>query len=120
MAPPPIPSFTPTWHTVSYPAISPTKPEIKDSTQGKSILITGGGGTIGSANAHSFAAAGASNIALLSRKEDKLKAAADSIATNHPETKVFTYSVDVLKKDSVDAAFAKFAGEVGGKIDIVV
>lgn len=118
--PPPVPSFTPSWHTASYSAISPTKPAIKDSLAGKSILITAGGGSIGSAAARSFAAAGATRIGLLSRNEDNLKAAASSVTANSPGTSVLTYSADVLDKGAVDTAFADFAGKAGGKIDVVV
>ena len=118
--PPPVPSFTPTWHTSSYPAISPTKPATKASLTGKSILITAGGGSIGSAAARSFAAAGAAHIALLSRQEDKLKSAASSVTAQHPRTDVSAYSADVLDKGAIDAAFAAFTGKVGAKIDVVV
>lgn len=36
----PFPSLTKTWHTESYPAISPTRPEL--STDSKTVVITGG------------------------------------------------------------------------------
>lgn len=115
-----IPSFTPTWHTTTYPAISPTKDATKHSLTGKSVLITAGGGSIGSVTARSFAAAGVAAIALLSRKEDKLRAAASAVTAQYPGTQVSTYSVDVLDKAGVDMAFADFAAKVGGRIDVVV
>lgn len=36
---PPLPSFTSTWHNDTYPAISPTRPEL--SAAGKTVIITG-------------------------------------------------------------------------------
>lgn len=36
----PFPSLTETWHTASYPAISPSRPEL--SAANKTVVITGG------------------------------------------------------------------------------
>lgn len=43
--PAPSSSFTKVWHSDTYPAINPTKPEL--SVAGKSVVITGGGAGIG-------------------------------------------------------------------------
>ncbi|KAA8568229.1 hypothetical protein EYC84_008613 [Monilinia fructicola] len=79
----PFPSPTSTWHSKTYPSLSPTRPEL--SAKGKSVLITGGGSGIGAETALYFATAGASRIALLGQ-----------------------------------VAFAKFAGNGKGKIDVLV
>jgi len=55
-----FPTFTKTWHTSPYAAISATRPEL--STAGKSIFITGGGSGIGPGIAHAFATSGAKKI----------------------------------------------------------
>ncbi|CRG84836.1 hypothetical protein PISL3812_02025 [Talaromyces islandicus] len=68
---PPFPSLTATWHNVSYPAISPLRPEL--SAAGKTVVIIGAGSGIGRATAASFDRAGASKIILIGRNESKLK-----------------------------------------------
>jgi len=67
---PPLPSPTPTWHNDTYPAISPSRPEL--SSAGKVIIITGGGTGIGRETALAFASAGAAKIVLLGRREAPL------------------------------------------------
>lgn len=68
---PPLPSLTTTWHNKSYPAISPSRPEL--SAAGKTVIITGAGSGIGRATALSFARAGASNIVLIGRTKATLQ-----------------------------------------------
>ncbi|KAF2491247.1 oxidoreductase [Lophium mytilinum] len=116
MAPAPYPSPTPTWHTTTYPSISPTRPEL--SAKGKSVLVTGGGTGIGAATALHFAEAGASRIALLGRREQPLLDTKAAIEHKFAGVEVFIASTDVTKKSEVDAAFAKFAGDQ--KIDVLL
>ena len=112
----PFPSPTSTWHTESYPSISPSRPEL--SAKGKAILITGGGTGIGAETARSFAVAGASRIALLGRREQPLLETKASIEERFPGIEVFIASTDVTDKTQVDAAFSSFAGST--KIDVLV
>ena len=112
----PFPSPTTTWHTTTYPSISPTRPEL--SAKGKTVVVTGGGTGIGAATALSFAAAGASRIALLGRREQPLLDTKASIENQFPTVEVFAASTDITKKSEVDATFAKFVG--AGKIDVLI
>lgn len=122
----PFPSATRTWHSTSYPSISPTNPSL--SAKGKTVLITGGGTGIGAETARSFAVAGASRIALLGRRVQPLLDTKAAIEREYGQTtKVFIASTDVTKKNEVDAAFEKFVStniEPGTKstidIDILV
>ena len=82
------------------------------------MLVTGGGTGIGAETAHYFAAAGASRVALLGRREQPLLDTKASIEEKFPGVDVFTASTDITKKSDVDVAFAKFVGN--GKINVVV
>lgn len=112
----PFPSPTQKWHQKTYDSISPARPEL--SAKGKSVLVTGGGTGIGAETARYFAAAGASRIALLGRREQPLLDTKASIEKKYGGVEVFAIPTDVTNKSQVDAAFAKFAGE--GKIDVVL
>ncbi|CAG8975655.1 hypothetical protein HYALB_00008414 [Hymenoscyphus albidus] len=67
---PPFPSFTPTWHNDTYPAIDPTKKEL--SQTGKTVIITGAGSGTGRQTAIAFATAGAKHLVLIGRTEADL------------------------------------------------
>lgn len=109
----PFPSPTKKWHTKAQPSASPGRPEL--SAKGKSVLVTGGGSTgIGGETARYFAAAGASRIALLGRREKPLVENKTFIEKRYPGVKVIIISADVTKKSDIDAAFAEFTD--GGKI----
>jgi len=112
----PFPSPTHSWHTTSYDAISPLRPEL--SAKGKTVIITGGGAGIGAETARSFAAAGASRIALLGRREQPLLDTKASIESQSPGVEVFVTSTDLTKQDQVKSAFEAFLGEK--KVDILV
>ncbi|KAI0129863.1 oxidoreductase [Xylariales sp. AK1849] len=112
----PFPSPTATWHTKVHGSISPTRPEL--SARGKTVLITGGGTGIGAETARYFAEAGASRIALLGRRKQPLLDTKASIELKFAHVEVFVAATDVTKKNEVDTALAKFAGN--GTIHILV
>lgn len=112
----PFPSPTEKWHSTTYDSLSYTRPEL--SAKGKTVVITGGGTGIGAETARYFAAAGASRIALLGRREQPLLDTQASIRERCDDIEVFVSSTDVTKKTEVDAAFAKFAGD--GQIHVLV
>ncbi|KAK3309002.1 uncharacterized protein B0T15DRAFT_573061 [Chaetomium strumarium] len=114
---PPFPSPTTKWHDSTYESLSPTRPEL--SAKGKTVLITGGGTGIGAETARYFAAAGASRIALLGRREQPLLETKASIERQFPGVDVFVAPTDVTVKSQVDAAFANFLGR-DGKLDVAV
>ncbi|ORY15384.1 hypothetical protein BCR34DRAFT_558738 [Clohesyomyces aquaticus] len=112
----PFPSPTSMWHTTTYDAISPTRPEL--SAKGNTVLVTGGGTGIGAETARYFAKAGASRIALLGRREQPLLDTKKAIEKEFPDAEVFVASTDITNKEEVDSAFAKFLGD--RKLDVVV
>ncbi|KAF9776776.1 hypothetical protein IL306_004971 [Fusarium sp. DS 682] len=113
-------SFTKTWHNKPYPSIDPTRPEL--SAAGKFVAITGGGTGIGKSIAIAFAQAGASTIAILGRRLDRLQTAASEIAeASGGRTNVIFEAADISQRGSLDAAVAKLVKKAdGAKIDILV
>ncbi|KAI1813740.1 NAD(P)-binding protein [Poronia punctata] len=111
---PPFPSPTKRWHTKAQPLGSPSRPEL--SAKGKSVLITGGGSTgIGGETARFFAAAGASRIALIGRREQPLVDNKSYIESKHPDVAVSIFTADVTKQSDMDRVFSIF-----GKIDVLI
>ncbi|KAK4252122.1 hypothetical protein C7999DRAFT_27364 [Corynascus novoguineensis] len=105
-APSPAPTPTTKWHSNTYESLSPARAEL--SAKGKSVLVTGGGTGIGAETARSFAAAGASRIALLGRREQPLLDTKAAIEREFPGVEVLAAPADVTQKGEVDAAFARF------------
>ncbi|KAF7563166.1 hypothetical protein G7046_g959 [Stylonectria norvegica] len=105
-------------HRTTYPAISPSRPEL--STKGKSALVTGGGSGIGASIAQSLAKSGITNLALLGRTEKTLLKNKATIEALSPSTKVSTYVADLLNAESTRSAVQSFANSIQGKIDILV
>ncbi|KAH7390110.1 hypothetical protein BKA64DRAFT_757152 [Cadophora sp. MPI-SDFR-AT-0126] len=115
----PFPSFTKTWHSSSYPAISPSRPEL--SLAGKSVVITGGGSGIGLAITKSVAKAGASHVAILGRRAEVLAEAARAVdILVGDKTTVHTISTDVANKEQVNRAFAQIRTEIGKGFDVLI
>ncbi|RDW89014.1 hypothetical protein BP6252_01046 [Coleophoma cylindrospora] len=113
-----FPTYTQTYHKESYPAISPTRPEL--STAGKVVFITGGGSGIGPRIAHAFATAGSTEISILGRTASSLFDTKKEIEAAHAGTKVHTSVADILDASAVEAAFAGVEKEFGKKVDICV
>jgi NAD(P)-dependent dehydrogenase (short-subunit alcohol dehydrogenase family) len=82
------------------------------------VIVTGGGTGIGAETARSFAAAGASRIALLGRRVKPLLYIKAAIERDFPSAEVFIASTDITKKSEVDVAFEEFLGE--RKVDVLV
>ena len=111
------PSLTKVWHGESYPAISPSRPEL--SVKGKVVAITGGASGIGSSITRAFAAGGSTKIAVMARREKNLLVTKEAIEKEFPGTEVLSIPTDITNKKQVDGAFAKVA-RTFGKIDIFI
>ncbi|KAK4504234.1 hypothetical protein PRZ48_005150 [Zasmidium cellare] len=115
-----FPSFTPTFHHDPYAQISPLRPEL--SVKSKTVVITGGGTGIGKAIAQAFSQAGASHIAILGRRENRLKDAVQEIqssAADHGQ-KVLYEVADLGDREATVKAFDAIVETFGSKIDICV
>ena len=112
--PPPFRSPVKTWHNDTYPAISPTRPEL--SAHGKRVVITGGGTGIGRETAFAFATAGASSIFLLGgRRAHVLEKTNEAIQKQHPNVQVGYRALDIADVKAVNEAAI-----VIGSFDILV
>lgn len=98
-----FPSFTKTYHTAFYDALSPTRPEV--STAGKVVLITGGGSGMGPRVAAAYARSGTTSMTLLGRTESSLLATKSSLEAAYPGLKVLTCTADIADPIAVEAAF---------------
>ncbi|KAK0637469.1 hypothetical protein B0T17DRAFT_482322 [Bombardia bombarda] len=94
-------NVTPTTHTTSYPAISPSRPEL--SQAGRTVLITGGSAGIGYAAATAFMAASASIVIITGRRQASLDTAVASLTALAAETKTPTRIIGV-QSDARDLA----------------
>lgn len=112
-------NFTSTYHQKSYPAISPTRPEL--SAAGKTVFVSGGARGLGIGIVEAFATAGAAHIIILGRSAATLKEVAERTGAAYPSTKISTVSGDVSREEDVARAFSEAtATSLGGVVDIVV
>ncbi|KAL2131855.1 hypothetical protein VTI74DRAFT_4543 [Chaetomium olivicolor] len=97
-------------------AAPPPPPEL--SSAGRNIVITGGGTDIGNAIAVAFAKAGAESVAILGRREDKLRSGAANIsaAATQGTTQVLYETTDLLNLDQTKAAFLDVANKVRARL----
>ena len=114
-------SFTKTWHTQSYPSISPSRPEL--SAVGKVVFVTGGGTGIGKATAIAFAQAQAQAIIIFGRRLEILQQAAEEIENANPTgaTTVVYECVDISQRQLLESAFTNALEKARAtKVDILV
>lgn len=108
-----IPSLTNTWHSDTYAAISPLRPEL--SAKGKTVIITGAGSGIGRETAKAFATAGAEHIALIGRRIANVSETKSIVEAESPSVRVTAHEADVVDLK----ATVKAAAEIG-KWDVLL
>ena len=84
--------------------------------EGKTVVVTGGGGGIGGALCREFAAEGA-RVAVLDRAAGPAQDVADALAANGAQALAVT--CDITERPSVDAAVERVVAELG-PIDVLV
>jgi NAD(P)-dependent dehydrogenase (short-subunit alcohol dehydrogenase family) len=109
-------SFTKTYRRSSYDALSPKYSA--HYVKGKTILITGGGGGIGSAISSAFVEAGAAAIMLVGRTESTLKQAQTALSGTN-STRISYNCADTTNAMDIERAFSAALKQYG-KIDVLV
>ncbi|KAL6365829.1 hypothetical protein LRP88_00406 [Fusarium phalaenopsidis] len=105
-------------HCDTYPAIDPTKSDLR----GKAVLITGASRGLGQAMGISFAKAGASRFVIVARSDMSTTVGAikaTSLKIGHSEPEVLAIQADCSNPESVEA-LADQAKRAFGHLDIVI
>ncbi|RSM02397.1 hypothetical protein CEP52_008016 [Fusarium oligoseptatum] len=105
-------------HCDTYPAIDPTKLDLR----GKTVLITGASRGLGQTMGISFAKAGASRFAIVARSDmsatvEAIKGAAHKVGHSEPE--ILAIQADCSNPESVEA-LAEQVERAFGHLDIVI
>lgn len=111
-----LPEFTPTYHHEPYPAISPLRPEL--STKGKSVVVTGAAGGIGTAVSNSYMQSGVSDLFLIDLYEAGLTTLKESLS-KLGEANLHIVTLDITDSAAVKTTFEKIEAQVG-KIDVLI
>ncbi|KAI1372380.1 NAD(P)-binding protein [Hypoxylon crocopeplum] len=106
-----------TIHDDTYPAISPSRPEL--SQAGRTVLITGGSTGVGYAIARGFAQASASKIIISGRRDGILSKAVEKLSRKFPTVKFVGKNIDVADPSSADLLWADLRQQ-GVTVDVLV
>lgn len=109
--------YTEPFHHATYPAISPTRPEL--SASGKVVVISGGGRGLGIKMVESFAQAGASQVFIVGRNASALEAVAADTKAAYPATEVHTVAGDVSSEQDMVHLFSEVKRLAPGGIDVL-
>jgi NAD(P)-dependent dehydrogenase (short-subunit alcohol dehydrogenase family) len=86
---------------------------------GRTVVVTGGSGTLGSAIVDRFVDEGVRAVAIVDHDHNATHAHADAVRARTPGVAVLPVVVDVTDHDAVHAAFADIATAFGG-IDVAI
>ncbi|KAF1999564.1 NAD(P)-binding protein [Amniculicola lignicola CBS 123094] len=99
---PPYPAPVSEWHSDTYDAINPTRPEL--SQAGKPVIVTGAGQGIGQEIVKAFAQGGAKSIHILGRTERTLAETKQMVKGLYPDVVVEIHVVDIVDSMAVENA----------------
>jgi NAD(P)-dependent dehydrogenase (short-subunit alcohol dehydrogenase family) len=108
-------------HQKPYDAISPARAE--NSQHGRTVLITGGAGKVGSSVGKAFVQASAKAVILVGRRLETLSAAAEELRTiassaGSPTT-IQVEACDLTRQEDIESFWANLAGK-GVVVDVLV
>lgn len=81
---------------------------VEDFVRGKSVIVTGGGGSIGSEICHRIAAFGAARMLIIENSEPALHAVTEALAVSQVKTAVEGRIGDIRDRQRMTALFASF------------
>jgi NAD(P)-dependent dehydrogenase (short-subunit alcohol dehydrogenase family) len=110
-------TFTPTFHREPYPAISPSRPEL--SQAGRTVLVTGGSGGIGSAITEAFLAANAAKVIIIGRGKAALDKAVSGFVNVKTEGRIEGRACDMSSPEAIGKLW-KGLGDDGIHVDVLV
>ncbi|KAK5204511.1 hypothetical protein LTR72_010151 [Exophiala xenobiotica] len=113
-----LPSPFKGYHHATYSVTDPSRPQL--SLKGKNVIVTGGGGTIGSAMVEAVAEAGVSHIGIVGRNQKMLDSTKIKHATQYPDVNIATATADVTDAKRIGAAFSEIRRIAKGPIDILI
>lgn len=116
MTEPVVPHFTKEYHRAPYPSISPTRPEL--SAAGKTIIITGAAGGIGTAICKAFVDAGAKNLIALDFNQLGLLKLKKQLEDDG-SSKIHPIVLDITNTEAVKRTFDNIESAFG-KADVLV
>lgn len=90
------------------PVIKNENPLIKEMINGKTVLITGAAGSIGSEIVRQVASFGAGRIVLLDQAETPMHDMQIEMEDKYPDVKISLYVADVQNHKRLDQAFSRF------------
>jgi NAD(P)-dependent dehydrogenase (short-subunit alcohol dehydrogenase family) len=106
------------YQTETYPAIDPSRPEL--SLRGKSAIVSGGGGSIGSAIVSALAQAGVALVGIVGRTQKTLDETRSKVESQYPHAKIVAVTADLCSPSSLESAFGKIRAQSEEPIDIFV
>ncbi|MCJ1295750.1 hypothetical protein MMC34_007314 [Xylographa carneopallida] len=112
-----LPSPTKIYHTTTYCAISPSRPEL--SLSGKVILVTGAGSAIRPYLTSAFAVAGSRKLAFVGRTLSTLESTEASLEAEFPNIDVIAFVAEITDAAAVNKALAETKKKLG-RIDILI
>ncbi|EXJ56806.1 hypothetical protein A1O7_07150 [Cladophialophora yegresii CBS 114405] len=117
-ATPPFPAPVKSWHADAYPAIDPSRPEL--SLKGRSVVVSGGGGTIGFATVRALGTAGAGHLGIARRTPKTLNETTSKLKGQDPGTKPVAVTGDISSFSSLEYAFKQIRQQADNPVDILV
>ncbi|KAF2135658.1 uncharacterized protein K452DRAFT_260349 [Aplosporella prunicola CBS 121167] len=106
-----------TYHRETYPYIDPSQAKL--SSEGKTVVVTGGGYGIGKGIAKSFAKSKAANLILVGRTRSILEATKAELEAEYPATRVRVFAADITDSTAITELFADVTVTLG-PVDVVV
>jgi len=94
-----FPNPTAKYHHDPTPATNPTQKHL--SVAGRTVLVTGGGGSIGAATVEAFAKARADHIFFVGRRLNLLTELEEKLSKVYPQTRFHAIQTDISKENEV-------------------